>query len=112
MEGWVKHALTSLFAEDNPISNAPTLGKRALSLESAPPITATNKHSIDFLFDKPFYLPGQRIQGQVQVNLEKDTTVRSLNLWFHGAEAVKIVVGSGKSRSTYTSNRDMTNSGV
>ncbi len=84
-------------------------------MQSSPPVPLQEKphgHSMEFILDRPFYLPGQKVQGKVQVNLNHDTSVRSLNLLFQGVEAVRIVVGSGKSRRTYTSSRDMVNTGL
>lgn len=84
-------------------------------MQSAPPIPPQEKphgHSIDFILDKPFYLLGQKIQGQVQVKLDHDTSVRSLDIFFQGVEGVQIVVGSGKSRRVYKSSIEIVNTSV
>ena len=84
-------------------------------MQSAPPIPPQERlhgHNIDLIPDKPFYLPGQKVQGQVQIKLDHDTSVRSLDIFFQGVEAVQIVVGAGKSRRVYKSSSEMVNTGV
>ena len=69
-------------------------------------------NSLQFLLDRLFYLPGQRVQGQVQVNLQHDTSFRSLNVSLQGVESTRVVVRHGKGSSTYKSSRDMLNQGI
>lgn len=77
-----------------------------------PPQEKVKGNSIAFVLDKPYYLPGERVQGKVRVNLEHDTSFRSLNVILQGIEEVRIVVRQGKSSATYKSSRDMLNVGV
>ena len=43
-------------------------------------------NNIGLFVDKPFYLPGQRVQGQLQVNLKETTKVKALDVFFQGVE--------------------------
>ena len=77
-----------------------------------PPQEKVKGNSIAFVLDKPYYLPGDRVQGKVRVNLEHDTSFRSLSVFLQGIEEVRIVVRQGKSSATYKSSKDILNVGV
>jgi hypothetical protein len=62
--------------------------------------------------DKPFYLPGERLQGQVQLNLKGPAKIRSLELSFQGTEDVHFTTGAGKNRRTYKATNPMVNAGL
>jgi len=62
--------------------------------------------------DKPFYLPGQRLQGQVQLNLKQPTKIRSLDVSFQGTENVHFTTGAGKNKRTYKATNPMLDAGL
>jgi len=57
--------------------------------------------------DKPFYLPRQRLQGQVQLNLNHPTKIRSLDVSFQGIEDVHFTTGAGKNKRAYKATNPM-----
>jgi len=62
--------------------------------------------------DKPFYLPGQRLQGLVQLNLKGPTQVRSLEISFLGTESVHFTTKHGKYSTTYKATNPMVSTGL
>jgi Arrestin (or S-antigen), N-terminal domain/Arrestin (or S-antigen), C-terminal domain len=68
-------------------------------------------NGIRFLLDKSFYLPGQRIQGQVLLDLKNETDVKSLAVYLNGIEDTHIYLYE-KRGGTFKSNRTMANTGL
>jgi hypothetical protein len=89
-----------------------------LSLQPTTPVPAEQRVSssqnprIIVQVDKPFYLPGQRIQGQVQLNFKDPTKIRSLEISFQGTEDVHFTTGAGKSSRTYKATNPMVSTGL
>jgi hypothetical protein len=68
-------------------------------------------NGIRFLLDKPFYLPGQRIQCQVLLDLKNETDVKSLAVYLNGIEDTHIYLYE-KRGGTFKSSRNMANMGL
>lgn len=86
------------------------------SLESASRTSQEEKSPIEqnnimLLLDKPFYLPGQRIQGQARVNLKSPLNVKFLDVYFQGSEYTHIYVYE-KHGGTFSSTRMIANTGL
>jgi len=62
--------------------------------------------------DKPFYLPGERLQGQVQLNLKHPTKIRSLEISFQGTENVHFTTKHTKYSTTYKATNPMVGTGI
>ena len=62
--------------------------------------------------DKPFYLPGQRLEGLVQLNLKHPTKIRSLEISFQGTENVHFTTKHGKYSTTYKATNPMVSTGI
>jgi len=62
--------------------------------------------------DKPFYLPGERLQGQVQLNLKHPTKIRSLEISFQGTENVHFTTKHTKYSTTYKATNQMVGTGI
>ena len=82
-------------------------------MQSSPPIPIEQRLSpsknprMIVQIDKPFYLPGQRLQGQVQLNLKQPTKIRSLDVSFQGIEDVHFTTGAGKNKRAYKATNPM-----
>jgi hypothetical protein len=61
--------------------------------------------------DKPFYLPGQRIQGQVLLNLKSNRDVKSLAVYLQGIEETHFYIHE-KRGGNFKSSRAMANMGL
>jgi Arrestin (or S-antigen), N-terminal domain len=70
------------------------------------------QNGFTFFLDKQSYLPGDKVQGQVQLNLKNPINARSLDLTFQGVEEVGIVQGSGKNAIHYSAETTMADTGV
>ena len=57
--------------------------------------------------DKPYYLPGDVIRGQVNVDLDTEMDARSIEIDFHAFEYASVSRGSGKHRRTYVERREI-----
>jgi Arrestin (or S-antigen), N-terminal domain len=77
-------------------------------LDQAVPI---DHSSITFVLDKPFYLPGQRIQGQVRLNLKNNTDIKSLAVYLQGIEETHFYLRE-KRGGNFKSSRAMANTGL
>jgi hypothetical protein len=65
-------------------------------------------NDIKFLLDRPSYLPGQRVQAQVQLNLKNPAKIKSLDVLYQAVEAVHIRAG----KATYKDSRDIVNTAL
>jgi hypothetical protein len=72
--------------------------------EKQPP----DHNDIKIFLDKLFYLPGQRVQAQLQLNLKNQAKVKSLDVLYQAVEAVHIRSG----KATYADRRDIVNVGL
>ena len=70
-----------------------------------------DKNSIAIVWDKPSYLPGQRVQGQVRLNLKSQTDINSLAVYLQGVEKTHIFIYS-KQGGNFDSSRLMANAGL
>lgn len=81
---------------------------RVISIDGAP----ANHNNIAILWDRPYYLPGQKIQGQVRIDLKKQTEIQSLSVALQGVENThSFVYGKGPSAGSFNSSRPMSNVG-
>ncbi|MBO0887606.1 hypothetical protein J2P12_00745 [Candidatus Bathyarchaeota archaeon] len=84
-----------------------------MQTDSQSPITpGFHGRGLELFADQPFYLPGQKVKGRLQANLEHDTSVGSLSLSLQGIESTHFTVQEGKNKYTYESKRDLLNVGV
>jgi Arrestin (or S-antigen), N-terminal domain len=67
-----------------------------------------DQNSLTFVLDKPLYLPGQRIQGQVQLNLKSQTDIKSLAVYLVGVEETHFHLYE-KRGGSFKSNSDLAN---
>ncbi len=75
-------------------------------------VSSSHSPRIIVQVDKPFYLPGQRLQGLVQLNLKGPTQVRSLEISFLGTESVHFTTKHGKYSTTYKATNPMVSTGL
>lgn len=71
----------------------------------------TDRNSITLVLNKPFYLPGERIQGQVLLNLKNRTDIKSVAVYLQGIEETHIYIYE-KRGGTFKSSRAMANNGL
>src|SRR5713101_6876681 len=86
--------------------------QRSSALQSSAQMPAEKQlpdhNDIKFLLDRPSYLPGQRVQAQVQLNLKNPAKIKSLDVLYQAVEAVHIRAG----KATYKDSRDIVNTAL